>query len=172
MVHQEVGKSTTALGVAYQLKLLGYRVENITEWIKEEIFAENFNVVKDQIYIFAKQRRKQFTLQNKQLDFIVTDCPLLLSSFYGHKYKTTDPMLDNLIYQEFNKFNNINFFLKRTVPFETFGRVETEQQSDLDSINMHQLLLDNNVTLIDINESEKTEQIIKKLTLLGYINNE
>lgn len=166
------GKSTTALGVGYQLKLLGYKVENITEWIKEEIFAENYKVTKDQIYIFAKQRRKQFILQDKQLDFVVTDCPLPLSSFYGHKYGTTNPMLDDLIYSEFNKFSNLNFFLKRTVPFETLGRIETEEQSDQDSINMKKLLTDKGVDIIDIDQSEKTVQILEILKNLGYIKYE
>lgn len=164
--------STTALGLGYQLKILGYKVENITEWIKEEIFAENFNVTKDQVYIFAKQRRKQFILQDKSLDFIVTDCPLPLSSFYGHKYKTINPLLDELIFSEFNKFNNLNFFLKRTVPFEKEGRIETEEQSNLDSTNMKTLLSEKGVDYIDIEDSEKTIQILKILNILGYIKYE
>lgn len=159
------GKSTTALGLAYQLKILGYKVENVTEWIKEKIFAEDFSVVKDQIYIFAKQRRKQFILQNKELDFIITDSPLLLSQFYGEKYNTTDPLFKEVIFNEFHKFNNLNFFLKRTNPFDPFGRMETEEQSDLDSINMSKFFKDNNIEYNLINEKEKTEQIIKILKI-------
>lgn len=164
-MHHGSGKSTTALGLAYQLKILGYKVENVTEWIKEKIFAEDFSVVKDQIYIFAKQRRKQFILQNKELDFIITDSPLLLSQFYGEKYNTTDPLFKEVIFNEFYKFNNLNFFLKRTNPFDPFGRMETEEQSDLDSINMLNFLKFNKIDYNLIDEKEKTEQIIKILKI-------
>ena len=164
------GKSTSALGLGYQLKILGYKVENITEWVKEEIFAENFSIVKDQIYIFGKQRRKQLILEDKGLDFIVTDCPLILSYYYGFKYNTSDQHLDALIFKEFNRFDNVNFFLKRTVPFETLGRMETEEQSDSDSIEMEKLFISKGVDLTLIEESDKTQQILKKLNNLGYIN--
>lgn len=102
----------------------------------------------------------------------MTDCPLPLSSFYGHKYKTINPLLDELIFSEFNKFNNLNFFLKRTVPFEKEGRIETEEQSNLDSTNMKTLLSEKGVDYIDIEDSEKTIQILKILNILGYIKYE
>lgn len=152
------------------MKKLGYRCECVSEWIKEEIFSGNFNITQDQIYIFAKQHRKQFILRDKGLDFIITDSPLLLSSFYGEKYSTTSPILNQLIFQEFYKFNNVNFLLKRTVPFDTLGRVESEEQSDQDYKNLISFLNKNNVRYNDILEAEKTNQILKILTTLGCIN--
>lgn len=163
------GKSTTALGLTYELKKLGYKCECISEWIKEEIYSGNFNITQDQIYIFAKQHRKQFILKDKGLDFIITDSPLLLSSFYGKKYNTTSPILNQLIFQEFYNFKNINFLLKRTVPFETLGRMETEQQSDQDYQTMIKFLSQKNIKYFDIEESEKTNQIINILLNLGCI---
>ena len=79
-------------------------------------------------------------------------------------------MLNQLIFQEFYKFNNINFLLKRTVPFDTLGRVESEEQSDQDYKNLINFLNKNNVRYNDILESEKTNQIIKILTNLGCTN--
>ena len=79
-------------------------------------------------------------------------------------------MLNQLIFQEFYKFNNINFLLKRTVPFDTLGRVESEEQSDQDYKNLISFLNKNNVRYNDILEAEKTNQIIKILTTLGCIN--
>ena len=79
-------------------------------------------------------------------------------------------MLNQLIFQEFYKFNNINFLLKRTVPFDTLGRVESEEQSDQDYKNLISFLYKNNVRYNDILEAEKTNQIIKILTNLGCIN--
>jgi hypothetical protein len=79
-------------------------------------------------------------------------------------------VLNQLIFQEFYKFNNINFLLKRTVPFDTLGRVESEEQSDQDYKNLISFLNKNNVRYNDILEAEKTNQIIKILTNLGCIN--
>mgnify|MGYP003608577428 FL=1 len=79
-------------------------------------------------------------------------------------------MLNQLIFQEFYKFNNINFLLKRTVPFDTLGRVESEEQSDQDYKNLISFLNKNNVRYNDILEAEKTNQIIKILTNLLCIN--
>ncbi len=157
--------STTALGLAYELKLKGYKVEVVTEWIKEKIFANDLSVVKDQLYIFAKQRRKQFILQDKGLDFIVTDSPLLLSGFYGIKYNTTDKLMETVIFNEFHKFSNLNFLLKRTIPFDPTFRLESQQQSDTDYVNMQNFLEANSVEYLDIDESEKTQQILKLLNL-------
>ena len=159
------GKSTTALGLAYELILKGYKVEVVTEWIKEKIFANDLSVVKDQLYIFAKQRRKQFILQDKGLDFIVTDSPLLLSGFYGIKYNTTDKLMETVIFNEFHKFSNLNFLLKRTIPFDPTFRLESQQQSDTDYVNMQNFLEANSVEYLDIDESEKTQQILKLLNL-------
>lgn len=159
------GKSTTALGLVYKLKLLGYRVEYVSEWIKEKIYAKDLNVVRDQLYIFAKQRRKQFILMDEGLDFVVSDSPLLLSQFYGEKYNTTDALIKSVIFNEYSKFNNLSFFLKRTTPFDPVGRIETEEQSDSDSIKMIEFLNTYNIDYHYIQEHEKTDKIIKLLNL-------
>lgn len=159
------GKSTTALGLSYKLKLLGYKVEYVSEWIKEKIFAEDFKIVKDQLYIFAKQRRKQLILQNKGLDFIVTDSPLLLSQFYGEKYNTIDSLMKTVIFNEYSNFNNLNFLLKRTIPFDPNGRIETEEQSDHDAIIMKEFLDVHNIEYRYVEAHEKTDEIIKLLNL-------
>lgn len=164
------GKTTTSLGLAYELKKLHYKVEVVTEFVKEPVFEENYSLLKDQIFIFANQRRRQLILQNKGLDFIVTDSPLLLSTFYGKKYNNIDPILESLIFQEFNKFENINFFLNRTVPFDPIGRIGTEKESDLDSTVLLQLLDTYQIKYEPIYEVEKTESIINKLTFQGNIN--
>lgn len=78
--------------------------------------------------------------------------------------------MNQLIFQEFYKFNNVNFLLKRTVPFDTLGRVESAEQSDQDYKNLINFLDKNKVRYNDILEPEKTTQILKILTTLGCIN--
>lgn len=89
----------------------------------------------------------------------------MLSAFYGEKYNTTDSLLTSLIFQEYNKFDNINFFLKRTNPFDSFGRLENEMQSDQDHTNMLEFLSNNEIDYTYVDDSDKTIQIIKFLNL-------
>ena len=159
------GKSTQAMGLVTALRLAGYSAEYVAEYAKDVVYEKHLGKLEDQLYIFAKQRRKQFILQDKGLDFIVTDSPLLLSGFYGIKYNTTDKLMETVIFNEFHKFSNLNFLLKRTIPFDPTFRLESQQQSDTDYVNMQNFLEANSVEYLDIDESEKTQQILKLLNL-------
>lgn len=74
------GKSTTAAGVFFLLKLLNVRCELVTEFAKELTYDENWSDLKRQLYVTAEQERRQRRLVDK-VDFIVTDSPLLLGVF-------------------------------------------------------------------------------------------
>lgn len=50
-----------------------------------------------------------------------------------------------LIYNEFNSYDNINIFLNRTVRFDSFGRVQTEEESDQDNLNLKAFLTANHI---------------------------
>lgn len=92
-----------------------------------------------------------------------------LARSIGEKYNTTSPALENLILQEFYSFNNLNLLLKRTVPFDTLGRMETEKQSDEDYVKMRNFLLSKNILFSDVQETEKTLQILNIMKNLGYL---
>ena len=47
--------------------------------------------------------------------------------------------------QEQNNYIIINIFLTRVAPFQQFGRVETEEESDRNSSEIKQLLLDKHI---------------------------
>ena len=76
------GKSTTMLGLTYQMKMLGLNVENTPEFFKEMIYedgrTERFG---GQLYILGEQNRRLARLQEKS-EFVVTDCPLPLIGYY------------------------------------------------------------------------------------------
>ena len=54
------GKSTTAAGIFYNLKMKGIKCELLTEYAKDRVWEENFMALNDQLYIFAKQNHKTF----------------------------------------------------------------------------------------------------------------
>lgn len=120
------GKSTVASGLFYHMKMAGLNVEIANEYCKSKIFEENSYVFKDQLYCFAKQHKKLREMDGK-VDFIITDCPLLMSLIYN----SSEPELFNdLVIEYYNKYDNMNFLLKRNHTYHTEGRLQTEQESD------------------------------------------
>ena len=48
--------------------------------------------------------------------------------------------MNALILKEFNSYTNINIFLNRCVDFDSFGRVQTQEESDQDSLDLKTML--------------------------------
>lgn len=124
------GKSTTAAGLFYQMKLKGINVELITEYAKDMTWEERYNTLSNQLYIFAKQYSRQLRVKNK-VDYIVTDSPLLLSLIYTPK---NYPGSFELMVMDFwNEFDNYNFFIRREKKYNPIGRNQTEDEAkDID----------------------------------------
>lgn len=127
--------STTAAGLFHNLKCKQFEVELVTEYAKDMVWEKRHNIMDDQLYIFAKQYRRISRLIG-QVDFIITDSPLLLSCAYirdGY-YENLKP----LVFEVFTKFTNLNFVIKRSpsADFNQNGRMQdlTESQAIDDTI--------------------------------------
>jgi hypothetical protein len=83
--------------------------------------------LRDQIYIFAKQRSRIERLV-PHCEVIVTDCPVLLGANY---YPELFPdSFRELLVWAFNEHDSINFFLDRAHNYSSHGRRQTEAESD------------------------------------------
>lgn len=124
------GKSTGAAYIFSQLKMAGINAELITEFAKDKVWEENSTIFQpdNQIYIFGKQFYKMNRCKDK-VDVIVTDSPLLLSSFYNSS-KILGKEFDKTVYNCFSSFNNKTYLLKRVKPYNPKGRLQTEEESD------------------------------------------
>lgn len=121
------GKSTMSSRVFSDLKTDGVSCELITEFAKRKVWEGNLTSLQNQFYITAKQQYHMWTVA-KHVDLIVTDSPLILGCIYGN-----DPLLEPLIYREFESFHNINIVLSRLKPYVPVGRTQTaEEASGLD----------------------------------------
>lgn len=131
------GKSTTAAGLFYFLKLRGYNSEMIREYIKDWVWEDRKILAGDQTYFFAKQSRKERVFINNELDFIVTDSPLILTHFYGMKYdemekqsNTSLTMLQNHhTYIKSKDYKVEHFLLERGKEYNSAGRYQTEEEA-------------------------------------------
>lgn len=155
-----IGKSTIAAGLFYKMKRKGYSVEIIYEYTKEKIWEESFQTLEDEIYLFAKQLHKQWRLENK-VDFIIVDHPLFNSAIYdGAK---SGLYFKDFVLEQYNRFNNLNFFINRNVLYETNGRVQTEKDAiELDK-NILKFMKENNITYTRLDVDNAIDNIIKEL---------
>lgn len=123
------GKSTTAAGLFFLMKSAGYSVELISELAKEMTYEGHFGTMADQIFIFGEQQRRARRLVG-QVEYAITDSPLLLSSLYNGDLSDT---FDLLVKETFDSYSNLNFFIDRTKPYSKIGRSQDEQAAkDLD----------------------------------------
>src|SRR5271156_5139176 len=76
------GKSTTCAGLFHKLKKLGLNVEMNREYVKDWVWEGREIISGDQVYITAKQARKEVLYMRKEMDIIITDSPLALTTFY------------------------------------------------------------------------------------------
>jgi hypothetical protein len=148
------GKSTAAYGLTYYLKKRKLNAEMASEYAKELTFDERFSgaaSLKDQIYIFAKQRSRIERLV-PHCDVVVTDCPVLLgASYYPELFPDA---FRELLLWSFNQHDTINFFLNRVHDYETVGRRQTAEESDQIAVEMKDFMTSNGVNFFEMPGSD------------------
>ena len=113
-------KSSTAAGLTYRLKKMHITCDNPYEFPKLLAWDNNQSAIQDQLYVLANQHRGIVKSYGK-VDYIILDSPILLSLTYRSYYKATDypaslydDTFDKMVLSVFNKYDNVNIFLKRT----------------------------------------------------------
>lgn len=162
-----VGKSILTSEVFAELKRRFVSAEISPEYIKKKLREGALKAVESQIYIFGKQQYQLFTMKD-EVDVIVTDSPFIFCSIYD---KTKNKELMNLVMSEFNKYNNLNYFILRdkAVPYEQEGRYQDSDGANEVDKEMVDFLFENNIEHIavhGIGEDVKNfivDDIMKKL---------
>ena len=137
------GKSTGAAYVFSRLKMAGVNAELVTEFAKDKVWEGSEAVFKNQAYIFGKQYFRISRLHDK-VDVVVTDSPILLSSFYANDDLLGDEF-DTLVTKVFNSYRSFNAFILRVKPYNEAGRFQTEEESDRLSDKLLKFLDDHHV---------------------------
>ena len=131
------GKSTICAGLFYNLKKMHYECEMNREYIKDLVWQNQMPNDGDQSYFFAKMSRKERIYMAANIDFIITDSPLILTHFYGLRYdkfeqlfNTSLSMLKNhhSIWKE-NGYKVDHFLLNRVKKYSPLGRLQTEEEA-------------------------------------------
>ena len=160
-----VGKSTTAAALFAEMKYQGKNVELVQEYIKEGVWegrSEKFFAAQE--YIFAKQNWKLSRLIG-EVDYIVTDSPLLLSLIY--KNDSYPPSFDEFVLHTFNQYDNFNICLKRDKEYNGAGRFQTEKEAKKIDVQINRFLLLNYIKNIRLEANRETPNQI-----LEYLNHD
>lgn len=152
------GKSTVAAELFARLKKMGIKCELVPEYIKEEIYDEHNLVINDQIYLFSHELHQLLNKINK-VDVIIHDGSLLLNINYD---KEDNKIFHELIITEYNKFNNLDFFLCRNnIKFEKYGRIHDENESKIIDEKIKNLYHKYNLNFIELDSKDSVDKIIK-----------
>lgn len=152
-----VGKSTTAAATFAKFKLSGKHTELVSEYVKCWAWEQRLPGKFDQVYLFGKQARRESILYGK-VDYVITDSPLWLSSFYEQRYVGREiiaPAVKN--FMEYARDHNVvhyNFWLKRNKPYDTRGRFESEEGSRENQLLLREFLDKHEVPLIEVPSSD------------------
>lgn len=122
------GKSVAAAHIFAHLKRHNIRTELVGEFAKELIYLGNETQLVNQVYIAGCQYRKLKDLQRHNIDMAISDSPLLLQLVYCKKtpyYKE----ISALVHKINEEFDNVNIFVKRVKPYQTYGRVNSEAEA-------------------------------------------
>lgn len=149
-------KSTMTASVFAKLKWKNHNCEYAGEYAKDKVWEESINVLNNQIYVFGKQHHRIWRLAQK-VDIVLTDSPLLLSIIYDIEKR---PELEKLVVHEFNKYNNLCFFLKRKAIFNPAGRIQNEEESKQKDQEILELLNRQNIPYISVDGVEESVDII------------
>ena len=165
-----VGKTLNALYITAHLKAAGVKAEFANEWIKDKVYEGTPYPFNDQIYTFAKQRKKMLErLSHEKLEVIVTDSPLIMGLAYVTEF---DDLFTLLVNREFSKMNNLNFLLVRdpNVEYDPVGRIQSNAaEADLVLPKIKEVLAANCVKYIEVMSSNGIDRTIADLVLQGVI---
>lgn len=151
-----VGKSTNAAKIFADLKMKGINCEMALEFAKDKVWEESFRTMDDQIYIFGKQFHRIWRLKDK-VDAIICDSPLPISIVYD---KENSKAFHELIMEQFNKFNNLNFYLKRSTVYQEKGRVQTEEEAKKIDKVVEGVLIDCKIPFVTLDIDNAAKNIV------------
>lgn len=129
------GKSTTCAGLFSLFKKAGYNAEMNREYVKDWVWEGRKINEGDQVYITAKQAKKEATYVREGIEVIINDSPLALTTFYGNlydKYEQEFQACKQIVKQHHklckdHGYAAEHFFLKREKSYISAGRLQDEK---------------------------------------------
>jgi hypothetical protein len=161
------GKSVFAALIFAELKMKGYTVEYVPEYVKSLVWKGDLQTIHNQYYVSTQQYVLLKAVDGK-VDYIVTDGSLFLGLYYNRHWKEnvcdvhkTEAKIKGYL----SEFNNHYIFLKRgDFKYEQAGRLHTEEESAMIQDELKSLLLSEKVQFNEyISSKTNLEAILNDL---------
>lgn len=125
------GKSTTAAWLFAQMKMDGYNVEHIQEFVKTWTYEHKVPKSFDQIHLLGQQMYKEDIVLRNDVDHLVTDCPIFLGACYSmyHNFAGWGHVV-GLAKCFDDVYPSLNLFIDRgDKPYKAHGRFQTAEEA-------------------------------------------
>ena len=168
-----VGKSTLACGLFYFMKIKHLNAELVREYVKAWAWESRPIGEYDQFYISGKQAKYESLLYNK-VEFLITDCPIILSPIYESFAGNDDPVTKVGSFKFMKqaeakgiKYKNYVLARDKNVPYDVKGRYNSiKTAGDIDKF-MQEKLSEWEVpfTLVDCKYDDRINFILNDLEI-------
>lgn len=165
------GKSTACLEITAALKKEGYNAEYVQEYAKELVYEKDMEMLdgspEHQYEILKEQTRRMDRLYD-QVDFIVTDSPVMLNIIYN---KQLTPEYESLVNELQGEYINCSFFMERDASnFEKEGRIHNLTESIEKDNEIKDMLQKNEIKYKTYNHENVNEIVNDAIDFYEKIN--
>jgi nicotinamide riboside kinase len=154
------GKSVTAADLFSMMKKAGKKVELVHEVAKDYVWEDWSHIFGEQDFIFGNQHRLIRRLVYHDVDYAIVDSSIILGLFYMPEWfpESFKPFVIDM----FNTYNNVNVMFERNpnIPYQQWGRNETEQQAREKDAQIRNFFDENNIPYIVVIAGENPHQVI------------
>lgn len=166
------GKSVSCMDICQQLKKLGYNAEYVQEYAKELVYDGNMELLDGSAVHQFDMLKEQLARMDRlygNVDFIVTDSPLLLNGVYN---KELTPEYEQLIADLQSHFENFTYFVERDeTHFQQEGRIHDLEQSKKIDAEIKQLLNDKGIYFGTYDHETINKIVANSIITFNRINN-
>lgn len=165
------GKSTACLEITAALKKEGYNAEYVQEYAKELVYEKDMEMLdgspEHQYEILKEQTRRMDRLYD-QVDFIVTDSPVMLNTIYN---KQLTAEYESLVNELQGEYINYSFFMERDASnFEEEGRIHNLTESIEKDNEIKDMLQKNEIKYKTYNHENVNEIVNDAIDFYEKIN--
>lgn len=157
-------KSEVAAELFSELKKTGMSVELIHNPIKKYIYTNNLGMMNNQIALFGEHHHMLESYAGK-VDCIIQDCSLLFSAVYDN---TNNQLFKALVIQEYHKFKNLDFYIKRTdAQYQNNGHLHTYEEAVSIDRQIKDVYGFANAGYIEVNADTAVDDILNHISSMG-----
>lgn len=165
------GKSTACMEITAALKKEGYNAEYVQEYAKELVYEKDMDMLdgspEHQYEILKEQTRRMDRLYD-QVDFIVTDSPVMLNTIFN---KQLTPEYESLVNELQGEYINYSFFMERDASnFEEEGRIHNLTESIEKDNEIKDMLQKNEIKYKTYNHENVNEIVNDAIDFYEKIN--